>query len=328
MSWSADGRVVAAATFNGRAVWTWDAASGKELAKVQADLPEVNWHAVLSPDGKLLATGGKELKIWESSGGKQVRALPGRANPLAWSPDGKALAAWINGEIGVVDPQSGEIVRRLDKDVLQNCRAAWSADPKLLAVSAARSAASDATLRIWEMSSGRLVHRLSDSAYRTRPPVLRWLPDGRHLVAADENGAFRWNTEDEKLVSQLRLPGWGSVDISPDGRLAARRLESATRLDSLEDGRLIGTLVPLLGDHSLVVSAEGHYAGTPGVEEFLRYVVQTDSGQETLAPEEFGKRHGWKNDPQKALRAVEAAVAPPAKPKTEPGVPSPVPSAK
>ena len=45
--------------------------------------------------------------------------------------------------------------------------------------------------------------------------------------------------------------------------------------------------------------ADGHYRGSPGVEDELLYVVQTDRGQETLAPEEFTKQYGWKNDPQK-----------------------------
>ena len=41
-------------------------------------------------------------------------------------------------------------------------------------------------------------------------------------------------------------------------------------------------------------------AGSPGVEKEFVYVVQTDTGQETLAPEEFALKYGWKNDPLKA----------------------------
>jgi hypothetical protein len=35
------------------------------------------------------------------------------------------------------------------------------------------------------------------------------------------------------------------------------------------------------------------------------YVVQTDTGQETLSPEEFRKKYGWKNDPER-VRLDEA----------------------
>ncbi|MCY2991908.1 MAG: hypothetical protein NTY19_29125 [Planctomycetota bacterium] len=44
-------------------------------------------------------------------------------------------------------------------------------------------------------------------------------------------------------------------------------------------------------------------AGSPGVEKEFVYVVQTDAGQETLKPEEFTRKYGWKNDSSKASGA-------------------------
>jgi hypothetical protein len=56
-------------------------------------------------------------------------------------------------------------------------------------------------------------------------------------------------------------------------------------------------LVPLANPHGLAVSPDGHYRGTPHLEDELVYVIQTDRGQETLRPQEFAARFGWKNDP-------------------------------
>jgi hypothetical protein len=39
------------------------------------------------------------------------------------------------------------------------------------------------------------------------------------------------------------------------------------------------------------------------VERLLAYVVQTDQGQETLSPQEFAKKYGWKNDPERVRLA-------------------------
>jgi formylglycine-generating enzyme required for sulfatase activity len=50
-----------------------------------------------------------------------------------------------------------------------------------------------------------------------------------------------------------------------------------------------------------VVGPAGHWRGAPGLEKELVYVVQTDAGQETLTPEGFAKKYGWKNDPAKAV---------------------------
>ena len=39
---------------------------------------------------------------------------------------------------------------------------------------------------------------------------------------------------------------------------------------------------------------------SPGVEKQLLYIAVTDAGvQETLTYEEFSKKYGWKNDPEK-----------------------------
>ena len=54
-----------------------------------------------------------------------------------------------------------------------------------------------------------------------------------------------------------------------------------------------------------VVSPEGHFRGSPDVEAKFVYVVQTEQAQETLTPEEFAKRYGWKNDPSLVRLAVE-----------------------
>jgi hypothetical protein len=43
----------------------------------------------------------------------------------------------------------------------------------------------------------------------------------------------------------------------------------------------------------------GHYRGTSCVENEIRYVVQTERGQETLTREQFEKTYGWKNDPDR-----------------------------
>jgi hypothetical protein len=73
---------------------------------------------------------------------------------------------------------------------------------------------------------------------------------------------------------------------------------------NVADGRRRAVLHGLPDDRGLAVSADGHFRCTAGVEDDLLYVVQTDKGQETLAPQEFARRHGWKNDPDKVRPAA------------------------
>ena len=109
-----------------------------------------------------------------------------------------------------------------------------------------------------------------------------------------------------ELLRTLQAPGYvGSVlslAWSPDDKLLACAGGSATCSILFWDtktGELRGKLLSLGSGQGLVINPEGHYRGTPGIENQLVYVVETDRGQETLSPEEFTKKYGWKNDPER-----------------------------
>ena len=93
--------------------------------------------------------------------------------------------------------------------------------------------------------------------------------------------------------------GWNSF-ISPDRKSVASITDGATvEFWDSATGRRLATWLPFADDQELAVSPEGHYYGSPRVERLLVYVVQTDEGQQTLTPEEFAAKYGWKNDPQR-----------------------------
>jgi hypothetical protein len=97
--------------------------------------------------------------------------------------------------------------------------------------------------------------------------------------------------------------------LSPACGFVALAGPNLIRLHRLDDGQLVRTLLPLGGGHWAVVSPDGHYYGSPGVEKEFVYVVQTENGQETLTPEEFSKKYGWKND-AKTLSLSRNAMEP------------------
>lgn len=71
----------------------WDV----KQATFTAEFPDIHGRPMaLSPDGSLLATGGKSVKLWDAHTGKPVRDLRGylkRTQSIAFSPDGTLLVA-------------------------------------------------------------------------------------------------------------------------------------------------------------------------------------------------------------------------------------------
>jgi hypothetical protein len=95
----------------------------------------------------------------------------------------------------------------------------------------------------------------------------------------------------------LKLPGrFGAV--LPDRPLVGPASQIITGSPTREEQEKLGALVTLPQGRDVMIDPEGHYAGPPGVEEQILYVVQTTGGwQETLTPEEFRNKYAWKNDP-------------------------------
>jgi WD40 repeat protein len=131
---------------------------------------------------------------------------------------------------------------------------------------------------------------------------LRWDKDGKTLITGSTAEFCVWDVEKGQV--ERTIP-FGNGDLSPDNRLIASGGDSFIRLVRMDDGQLLHTLVSLSDGQYAVVSPEGHYRGSPGVEKELVYVVQTDEGQETLNPDEFSTKYGWKNDPDRAREATD-----------------------
>jgi WD40 repeat protein len=103
-----------------------------------------------SPDGTTLASTGGDLalRFWSLRDGKETRKalLPGPGvMQLAWAPDGKSIAASIDGAIVLVDASTAKVTVRVDVKLKGVYGVAISPDGRLLA-----NAAADGHVRVWE----------------------------------------------------------------------------------------------------------------------------------------------------------------------------------
>jgi len=172
-----------------------------------------------SPDGKLLASDGQEgvVVIWDAASDEVVTTLTVPDNSwspsLAWSPDGRQVAAAIVGGGVIWDVDSGEAVQILQESDFVTRDIAWSPDGSRLALSS-----DDGTITIWDAASGAVVASLSDG--RGWPIwSVAWHPNENLLASGAQDGVVLvWN-----LATEQATPTPGNTSLvydlawSPDG---------------------------------------------------------------------------------------------------------------
>ena len=102
VEFSRDGKLLYTGNLD-RHIYIWDSKTWRLVRRFENVHPEAIWSLSLSPNGRLLATGGLDpdgmdlpahLVLWEIASGKALRTirLPHSANQVAFSPDGSVIA--------------------------------------------------------------------------------------------------------------------------------------------------------------------------------------------------------------------------------------------
>jgi hypothetical protein len=170
----------------------WDVESGQILKK-----PRWNGQSIkgldISRDDRFIATSaaGGQIHLWDSSSAEQLRVL-GQSGEVyysvAFSDDGKLLAAGGNSSVAIYDLDSGSVVwRKFDHSgAVQDV--SFANENRLISCSL------DGSARLWDVESGESLLALRDFAgdvYRARMG-----PDGRTLICSG----------DDRRLSLRRLP--------------------------------------------------------------------------------------------------------------------------
>jgi hypothetical protein len=154
LEFSRDG--AALATFGGDgSVKLWDMATRRERAGFTVP-DQVGGIAAFSPDLKALATVGfrePTITLWDMATGQErssLRGHPDDIKSLAFSPDGKLLAAGCRaGMIKLWDTTTGKERTTLNGSAKHVCSLVFSPDGKVLA-----SATWDHPITLWDLTTG------------------------------------------------------------------------------------------------------------------------------------------------------------------------------
>ena len=147
----------------------------------------------------------------------------GKVGPLAYSPDGKILAAACADGVKLFDVGTSEEIRTL-KGAPDTRRLVFSRDGKLLATVAGK------TVTLWDVATGKELHTLPEHPNGVLCVAFSW--DGKRLATGENRDVRLWDTASGKKLNQF-APNGGSpvaMTFNPAGTL----LVAATAGTSLE----------------------------------------------------------------------------------------------
>jgi WD40 repeat protein len=247
-AWSPDGQTFATGSASGEAT-IWQVGSETPLHTIATPSPIT---ALSFDRTTLLVASGTHVFLVDVASGK-TRKIGFHSGVLAaaFNPTGQDFA--VANRLGkrttssLVSTRTGRVIAHLRDDDIRSF--AFSPDGRHLA-----TGSRDDTARVWDATSGRLIHVLQHHGYVVAE---RFSADGRSLVTSSQDGAaYLWDVSSGQRELLLVGAGGGvnAAAFSPDGsEIATAATDRIARIYYAGDGRL---LAPLAGHGGFVTSVE------------------------------------------------------------------------
>jgi WD40 repeat protein len=157
------------------------------------DISSINYFAIAwSPDGSMLATGAKNLSLWDTTRGELIRTIDGHDDTIqdvCWSPDGLyLLTASADGTIAAWDPISEENILKIERAHAGLVRCVrWNEDGSLIA-----SGGDDGLVKTWDAQTGHLIE--SFPGHKSHSKEVYWNHTDGTLISSGTDGSIKlWN---------------------------------------------------------------------------------------------------------------------------------------
>ncbi|EHK15366.1 uncharacterized protein TRIVIDRAFT_38192 [Trichoderma virens Gv29-8] len=179
------------------------------------------------------------LMVRDFSTGKTVLELKEVFAPIAWSPDGRAIAAAEpRHRIGLWDARTGTRIGRVPGHIDAVTHVAFAPDSALVTLSR------DGTLRVTDPRTSKTLYKLEMETSKN-PRALAVSPDGKTIVSVWGSVVHIWMPQHGQLTSYSLsstrpCEGW-PLSISPDCRYIASWTEEGFDIMDVASGAVVCT---------------------------------------------------------------------------------------
>lgn len=338
VAFNPDSTILASGSGNkDKSIQLWDGHTGKHLKGIPAHSAEVTGVA-FSPDGKTLASTGSDryLHLWNMPAGTHRDSYTGKEQffCVAYSPDGKYVAAGTLGSVLLFDAKKLKLLQTLEL-AERVYSVAFSADSQTVA-----GGNQFGYIRLWDPTTGKPKHMLhpfketKESKDKDVHEVrfrdvfaLAFHPDGKFLVSGGNDKIVRvWDLTKYTEVRTLHDHGRTvkSVAFSKDGKTLASGSgdghawsngDGAIKLWSFKDQPPRAELCTLLGfgDRAwVVVDRQGRYdAQHAGEVDWLHFVIDNEPvelrqlKEKYYEPRLLAKLLGYNSEPVRSVGALK-----------------------
>jgi WD40 repeat protein len=293
MAFTADGRYLISRSDGHREVVSWDIQTSNTEILHNLRSAEVCTLAI-SPHGKYLALGNADatVSLYDLKEKTEISVFGGLSNAVqtvAFSPDGRQLVAGCarDGRVTFLNINNLKQDRlRLEGHTGDITSIAFSPDGQLLATGITywnANPPNDDTARIWDLSTGRLIHKVSPREHQVTS--VAFSPDGALLATAYSNINIVdiWSVKTGAHVRELvaREGEVHEVVFHPGGNILVGGADDNTaRLLDLSTGKEIRTLSGhTAGIDAVDFSPDGNLVATGSFDSTIK-IWQTQTGKE------------------------------------------------